>query len=58
MDSNDDVAKSMIRMYGGRAEMVAIEHVNNSRREGDAQSYERWLRIAGQIRVISGQIKS
>ena len=53
MDNDHAEAKSMVRMYGSQAETVAIERVNNSRREGDAQSYECWLRIVRLIREIS-----
>lgn len=56
-ERDDGEAKSMIRMYGGRAEMVAIERVNIRAVEA-INSLMGWLLIARQIRAISRQIKS
>ncbi|HUO01704.1 MAG TPA: hypothetical protein VMU31_02920 [Rhizomicrobium sp.] len=55
MGDEQDMAQSMIRIYGGRAEMVALEHANEFRRRGDGEAYERWLRIIALIRSLSAR---
>lgn len=51
-ESERDLAKSMIRLYGRDAESVAMGHAETHADMGDQAKSDRWRRIAEAIGAI------
>lgn len=56
-DEELDLARSMIRLYGGDAENVAAGHAETHADLGDEAKSERWRRIALAVAKLRGQIR-
>jgi hypothetical protein len=56
--NGQDMARMMIHRHGLRAEAVALEHVTETRQQGDAAALEFWQythAVIRELRRIAGQ---
>jgi hypothetical protein len=44
-----EIARMMIQRHGLRAQAVALEHIQESRRQGDTQDLDRWQAVYNAI---------
>jgi hypothetical protein len=44
-----EIARMMIQRHGLRAQAVALEHIQESRQQGDAEDLDRWQAVYNAI---------
>ena len=44
-----EIALSMIKVHGLRAQAIAMEHVSEMRQQGDLSGHDRWQQIRAAI---------